>query len=499
MSERGKKKLFSVLKNTATPAALEQVNNTTNRVFKPRHSQRSQVRVLLQSSYSVSFIARTLRCHRQTVISWNGRFVAGESIVDKPRSGRPARIPLEAKIRLTAFYCQHNPLPGCSRWSIRWVEKYLDNHPDIIQFPMSRSSIHRCLISHYLKPYRWKYFLHISDPYFFEKMEKIISLYLNPPKYLFCLDECTGLQVLERIAPALYAQGDKPELREFEYKRHGTVSVFSILQVSNGKVFTDCIEDHTTITIIQSLEKHIAMYDPSETLHYILDNYSSHSTEEFCQKIAKLSGVETPKLKTVIERKEWLESRGKRIVFHFLPFHGSWLNQIEIWFGILQQKALKDESFSSVTACAEAVLNFTDTYNIEFSHPFKWSYNGDGLHEKVVSRLTKWIESESTEFSFKFFAKQLHLIKNLINNYWNKVKKITWLNLHKCIVGKSKFCEDIIRKINADNFKDIKGSKDDSKAQVEEKINLKIKETKERLMVLFSELKNQLIEKLTVT
>ena len=77
--------------------------------------------------------------------------------------------------------------------------------------------------------------------------------------------------------------------------------------------------------------------------------------------------------------------------------------------------------------------------------------------------------------------------------------KITWLNLHKCIVGKSKFCEDIIRKINADNFKDIKGSKDDSKAQVEEKINLKIKETKERLMVLFSELKNQLIEKLTVT
>ena len=193
---------------------------------------------------------------------------------------------------------------------------------------MSRSSIHRCLLSHPLKPYRWKYFLHITDPLFFEKMEKIIYLYLNPPEYLFCLDECTGLQVLERIAPKLCAEGNKPELREFEYKRHGTISVFSILQVSNGKIFTDCIEDHTTLTIIQSLKKHISMYDSTETLHYILDNYSSHSTERFCQEIARLCNVEIPELKTTIERRQWLESVGKRIVFHFLPFHGSWLNQI---------------------------------------------------------------------------------------------------------------------------------------------------------------------------
>jgi len=159
-------------------------------------------------------------------------------------------------------------------------------------------------------------------------MEKIIDLYLNPPEYLFCLDECTGLQVLERIAPRLCAEGNKPELREFEYKRHGTISVFSILQVSNGKIFTDCIEDHTTITIIQSLKKHISKYDFTETLHYILDNYSSHSTEEFCQEIAGLCNIEIPELKTTIERRQWLESVGKRIVFHFLPFHGSWLNQL---------------------------------------------------------------------------------------------------------------------------------------------------------------------------
>ena len=478
---------------------MEQGSNITTRAFRPRVILRIQIWTLLQASYSVPFIATKLRCHPQTVTNWNDRFASGECIDDRPRSGRPLCIPIEAKIRLTAFYCQHNPLPGCSRWSIRWAEKYLNNHPEIIQIPVSRSSIHRCLLSHPLRPYKWKYFLHITDPLFFEKMEKIIDLYLNPPEYLFCLDECTGLQVLERIAPRLCAEGNKPELREFEYKRHGTISVFSILQVSNGKIFTDCIEDHTTITIIQSLKKHISRYDSTEALHYILDNYSSHSTEKFCQEIARLCNVETPELKTTIERRQWLESAGKRIVFHFLPFHGSWLNQIEIWFGILQQKALKDESFSSVTACREAILDFTTTYNTEFSHPFDWSYTGDGLHEKAVRRLTRWIESESIGLSFKFFEKQLHLMNNLVNNYWGKVKNNFWSNLYKSIVDKCKFCENIISKINADNFKDLKGPKGATKAQRDEKVILKIKETKARLTILFTEFRNKLFEKLAVT
>lgn len=364
---------------------------------------------------------------------------------------------------------------------------------------MSRSSIHRYLMAHALKPHLWRYFLHITDPCFFEKMEKIIWLYLNRPKYLFSLDECTGLQVLERIAPKLDADGKKPTLIEFEYERHGTVSLLSILEIGTGDVYTDCIDDHTTITIIQTLKKHIAMYDPSETLHYILDNYSSHSTEVLCQEIAKICNVEYPNCETVSERRQWLESADKRIVFHFLPFHGSWLNQIEIWFAILKGKALKGESFSTVTACKETILNFTDTYNAEFSHPFEWSYTGEGLHEKVVSRLTKWIVAESTGLSFKFFEKQLNLMTNLVNNYWSKVKNDAWLMLYKSMEVKENFCLGIIKNINSDNFKDIKGPKGCSEAQREEKINLKIKETKENLTTLFSAFKNLLNEKLAVT
>ncbi len=90
-------------------------------------------------------------------------------------------------------------------------------------------------------------------------------------------------------------------------------------------------------------------------------------------------------------------------------------------------------------------------------------------------------------------------MNNLVNNYWKKVKKNTWLNLHKSVSEKYKFCEDIIKEINADNFKDLKGPKDASESQREEKINLKIKETKNKLTTLFSGFKNQLFEKLAVT
>lgn len=459
--------------------------------------QRLQIKALLETTnYHGPHIASIVRCYPKTVFNWKKRFSIEGSILDKPRIGRPLCIPLEATPRLIAFYCQHNPLPGCSRWTIRWAERYLNNHPNIIQVPISRSTIHRCLVSHHLRPYRWKYFLHISDPKFFEKMEKIIQVYLNPPKYLFCFDECTGLQALEKIAPKLHAEGKRPEYREFDYKRHGTVSIFSILEVSNGKIFTDCIPDHTSATIIQSLKKHISLYDPSEPLHYICDNYFSHSTEAFCQEIASLCNITAPNLKAVNDRRLWLESADKRIIFHFLPFHGSWLNQIEIWFGILQQKALKDENFSSTSALINTILDFTDTWNNHFSHPFEWTYDGEDLYGKVVRRLAKWIQLETPQLSFKFFEKQLKLMSNLVNNHWMKANKCDWLALHKTIEEKNKFCWDIIESINNTHFKNIKGDKNDSDADIEAKITLKIKQYKENLTYLLSDFENRLTKKL---
>jgi transposase len=375
---------------------------------------------------------------------WKKRFQAGEGISDKSRSGRPLRIPSEVDQRLIAFYCQQNPLPGCSRWTIRWAQTYLDEHPEILQCSIGRSSIHNRLTSHALKPYQKKYFLQICDPHFFEKMEKILRVYAHSYKYLFCLDECTGLQALEHQAPRLPAQNDRPEYLEYEYIRHGTVSLLSVLQVSTGQVFTECIPDHTSSTLILSVIKHALQYDKSAELHYILDNYSSHSTEEFCLGIADLCDVVLPELKTVSERKQWLESTEKRIIFHFLPSHGSWLNLIEIWFCILQQKALKDESFRSALELEKRIINFTDTWNHHFAHPFQFKYTGEGLHEKVIYRFIKWLQMESPQLSDKFLGKQMELMHTLVTKYWSKPKNEAWKTLKATLLEKNHFIREVI-------------------------------------------------------
>ena len=403
-----------------------------------------QLWVLLQHKIPETTISSALGCHVKTIFVWKKRFQAGDGILGKPRSGRPPTIPPEVNYRLLAFYCQHDPLPGCSRWSIRWAETYLHKHQEILQCTISRSSIHRFLKSNALRPYRNKYFLQICDPQFFPKMEKIIKAYKRAYPYLFCLDECTGLQALERKAPRLPARGDCPEYLEPEYVRHGTVSILSILQVANGQVFTDCIPDHTSSTIISSVKKHILQYEKSAELHYICDNYASHSTEEFCSGIAELCSIDLPTLKTQQDRRQWLESSEKRIVFHFLPTHGSWLNLIEIWFGILQQKALKDESFISNTDLKNRIISYTATWNNDFAHPFKFSYTGEGLHEKVISRFTKWIQMQSPQLTVQFLGKQLNLMTNLATSYWAKAKKKAWNALKTTLQENNEFIRGII-------------------------------------------------------
>lgn len=405
---------------------------------------RLQLWILLQHQIPDTTISSILGCDIRTVAVWKKKFNAGEDIRDKPRSGRPSIIPSAVDTRLLGFYCQHNPLPGFSRWSIRTAAKYLENHPNILDCSISRSSIHRLLKRHALKPYRVKYFLQISDPFFFPKMENIIKIYQIYYENLFCLDECTGLQALERKAPKLPSDGQSPVHIEPEYARHGTVSILSILQVSTGQVFTECIPDHTSLTVLSAVRNHVLQYDKSAELHYICDNYSSHSTEEFCEGIAKLCRINPPRLKTLKERRQWLESTNKRIVFHFLPTHGSWLNLIENWFGILQQKALKDESFLSTTDLENRIMNYTDTWNTEFAHPFRFSYTGEGLHGKVISRFTKWMHLRSPQLNAKFLEKQLELMLNLTTSYWPMAQRKKWDLLRTTLMENDNFIKGII-------------------------------------------------------
>ena len=407
--------------------------------------------VLFQNQYSVSAVSLFIGCHPKTAVCWQNRLRSGHGISDRPRSGRPPKITVNVVQKIVAFYCQHNPLPGCTSWSVRWMAVYFQKHPECLSVDISASTIHRCLTSNSLKPYRRKYFLQICDPLFFEKMEKIINVYNSNPKNLFCLDECTGLQVLERVAPDLPADSERLMYQEFEYKRHGTVSILSIMEKQSGLVFTECIPDHTAVTIIESVKRHASGYDPSEKLHYICDNYSSHSTEEFCKGIAELCQIRLPKLKTASDRKQWLESPDKRIVFYFLPTHGSWLNLIEIWFSILKQKSLSGESVTSKSQMEKRILDFTETWNTHFAHPFKWNYNGQDLYEKTIFRLIKWLELESPQMTAQFLEKQLKLMENLAAKHYCKVKQAIWIQLQKTLEDKKEFVCEIVNSIDLEN------------------------------------------------
>ena len=383
-----------------------------------------------------------LDCSEITIRRWTQRIEEVDNLLDRNRSGRPSLFTEQMRLKLIGFYCQ-NPVPGC-RMSFSWAEKYLNQHQEFLGRKISDTSIQRIIRSHGMRPHLIQYFLQITDPDFFPKMEHIISLYMNRPDYLFCWDECTGLQALERVAAEL--KTDHGTRIEFEYKRHGTIDLCGILNCKTGRVFGKCIDNHCTDTLAAILEEHVNL-QPKDTpkLHYICDNLAGHSTELFCQKVAKLSEVDYPQdLDTKEKRRQWLQSDEKRIVFHFVPYHGSWLNLIEIWFGILQSKSLKGQSFKSRDELITTINEFLETWNEHFAHPFNWVYRGTGLTEKVVWRFCTWLETESSTMTRKFLNKQFQLLCNVLQGYREQVRRKHRHRLDQLLREKKEYITAII-------------------------------------------------------
>ena len=201
---------------------------------------------LADSRVEVKAIGIALQCSVQTVRRWNRRSQTTADLHDCPRSGRPALYSDETKLRIVTFYCQTQPLPNCGRWSLRWAARRLEADPSRIGVSPSKSTLHRILQSNRLKPHQSRYFLHITDPDFFPKMEHLVSLYANPPRRLFFFDECPGIQVLKRLTPDLQTDATRQRLEEFEYIRNGTLDVFAFLHQADGKVVLECHADHAT-------------------------------------------------------------------------------------------------------------------------------------------------------------------------------------------------------------------------------------------------------------
>jgi hypothetical protein len=189
-----------------------------------------------------------------------------------------------------------------------------------------------------------------------------------------------------------------------------------------------------------------------------MDNLSSHRGYPFCRLVAELSGVACPpehQMHTTEQRVSWLAREDKRIVIHFTPYHGSWLNWVEFWFAIMGRKVL-GESYGSPDGLKAALEAFALDWNTLLAHPFKWSYDGSGLHEKAVKRFTKMLRLSAAQMEVRILTKQMRLLTNLLRDYVSEVSKETWEQFSESLCAQSDTIAELIqseegpqRKLNA--------------------------------------------------
>ena len=308
---------------------------------------RSRMILLLADGVSYQKIQDSLDTTAPTIARWKNRFLQHrvDGLVEERHPGQQpsVRTPkLQAKV-LAAI--KEGPRDGSTHWSCRKLARHLH---------VSKDTVQRILAQADVRPHRLERYMASDDPDFEAKAADVIGLYLTPPQHaaVFCVDEKTAIQALDRLDPVLPLSPGRLERHGFEYKRNGTLSLYAALDVKTGKVQGKTAERHTSAEFVSFLEDVIACCNPRQEIHIILDNLSAHKTnqvEEFLQ-------------------------RNSHVKLHFTPTYSSWLNQVEIWFARLEREVIARGIFTSVKDLSRKLLRYIRAYS-KTARPFKWKYS----------------------------------------------------------------------------------------------------------------------------
>jgi len=331
---------------------------------------------------------------------------------DAPRSGSPGTFTAEQVTQVLATACEEPEQSG--RPVDRWTHRELADevmHRKIVP-SISVSQVGRYLAQAELQPHRSKYWLNTKekDPQVFQQqVETVCQTYLEAPALYFrenthtvSVDEMPGVQALERVARTIPMQPGQPTRIEFEYKRHGTLCLTGNWDVVLGQMIASTIgTTRTEEDFVWHIHNTVAT-DRTSAWVFVVDNLNTHCSESLVRYVARREKIDANTLgkkgkcgvlKSMASRQAFLTERSHRIRFVYLPKHTSWLNQIEIVFGIVGRRVVRHGNFKSFPALRERLLDFIDYFNRTFAKPFRWTYTGRPITAETTKRPATWKES----------------------------------------------------------------------------------------------------------
>ena len=306
---------------------------------------RARLILALAEGKTYQQIMTSLQTTAPTVSRWKQRFeeegIAGLDPRHKGSQARVADAAVQAKIARTT---QQKPPDGLTHWSCRKMAEALG---------VSKSTVQRVWTQARLKPHRLERYMASNDPLFEQKAADIIALYMKPPQHaaVFCVDEKTAIQALDRLDPVLPLSPGRAERHGFEYYRHGTLSLYAALDVKTGRVHGMTAGRHTSQEFIAFLEGLVMRTKWAREIHVVLDNLSAHKTKDV----------------------ECFLERHPRVRFHFTPTYSSWLNQVELWFAKIQRDVIRRGVFTSVADLGNKLRKYIRAYS-KSAQPFRWTY-----------------------------------------------------------------------------------------------------------------------------